>query len=426
MAVDKAKHAFGASSRIAEALSNGVIDAFDILFLDGDTDSPKVGWVDRNGKIVIVPTAEDEVVVVGSLPQIGKVGVIYVVGEEAYLWNGAKFVSVTKTDDISKLEDRVAAMEAQVSSVDGKVSAMETKVGEVESKVSAVEEQSNAIGERVSSVESKVAEVEVELPEVKAKVSDVEAAVASVDGKVAEVETQLKAKADAEQVAADIAQAKVDAVADANAYADKQAAAVLDKCLGEKYEIISTPKGTLVDYRDKEIRVMVPAGTQFAKQSVGATGNANMYYMGFKAYAPEGAVSFKEDDLATIEDQTMYYFEGNDFAGTDKYGRKYSIVWLALAVYDEASDTWSYFGEKSSTERYIGWYYSVEWYDADGVVIASDRIRINLSNETCHSEIKPFYMSDIEVEIKKYADEIIDAKIEEVIEEVSEIPVVEF
>lgn len=363
---DKAKHAFGSSSRIAEALASGAIDAFDILFLDGDTDNPKVGWIDRNGDVVIVPTAEaaeDEVIVVDTLPVVGESGVVYIVGNEVHIWDGAKFVKISESTDLSAFEGRVSALEVGAADLEAKMSTVEVEVA---------------------------------------------------------------TKANAEEVTAEIEQAKADAVADAvdaaNAYADKQAAAVLDKCLGEEYEIISTPEGTLVDYRDKEIRVMVPAGTKWVKQSVGANGNANMYYMGFKAYAPEGAVSFKEDDLATIEDQTMYYFEGNDFAGTDQYGRKYSIVWLALASYDETSDTWTYFGEKSTIDKYIGWYYSVEWYDADGVVIASDRIRINLSNEACHSEIKPFYMSEVEAEIKQYADELIEAKIEEI----SEIPVVEF
>lgn len=166
-----------------------------------------------------------------------------------------------------------------------------------------------------------------------------------------------------------------------------------------KYEVYSKPAGTLVDYRDKEIRVMCPADTQWAKQSVGATGNANMYYMGFRAYAPEGAVSFKEDDQEIIADQTMYYFENNDFAGVDKFGRKYSVVWLALASYDEASDSWTYFGTKSSSEKYIGWYYSVEWYDADGKKIDSDCIRINLSNEACHNAIEPYYMANVVKEV---------------------------
>lgn len=217
--------------------------------------------------------------------------------------------------------------------------------------------------------------------------------------RIAVIEAEVATKVDAEEVGAQIE-------------------SVLDQCLHERYEIAYKPEGALVDYREKEIRVMCPADTVWVKQNVGATGNANMHYMGFKAYAPEGAVSFKEDDQEIIEDQTMYYFEDNDFAGIDEYGRKYSIVWLALASYDEANDTWTYFGSKSSFDHYIGWYYSVEWYDVNGVMIASDRIRINLSNEDCHLEIKPFYMADVTAEVKKYVDEQI--------EEIAEIPVVEF
>ena len=159
-----------------------------------------------------------------------------------------------------------------------------------------------------------------------------------------------------------------------------------------KYEIANKPVGTLVDYRDKEIRVMVPADTKFEKQTVGSTGNANMYYMGFKAYAPDGAVSFKEGDRGVIVDE-MFDFSG-DFAGTDEFGRNYSICWLALASYDATSDTWTYFGKNSSAKKYIGWDYCVEWYGADGKVIASDCIRINLSNETCHNVIEPYYMAN--------------------------------
>lgn len=164
-----------------------------------------------------------------------------------------------------------------------------------------------------------------------------------------------------------------------------------------KYEIAYKPAGTLVDYRDKEIRVMVPADHQWTKQTVGSAGNANMYYMGFKAYAPDGAVGFKEGDQGVVEDE---YFDFNgDFAGTDEYGRNYSICWLALASYDESSDTWTYFGKNSSVNKYIGWTYCVEWYDANGIVIASDSIRINLSNESCHSNIEPYYMSGFVKEV---------------------------
>ena len=178
----------------------------------------------------------------------------------------------------------------------------------------------------------------------------------------------------------------------------KKAEAVFEKV---KYEVSNKPVGTLVDYRDKEIRVMCPANTAWIHQTVGSTGNSNMYYIGFKAYAPsDDVVSFKEDDKATIEDQTMYYFENNSFAGIDNYGRKYSIVWLAVARYDEETQTWSYYGENSSYKKYVGWYYSVEWYNADGIKVGSDCIRINLTNENCHDSVEPFYMNNVVKGIK--------------------------
>lgn len=160
-----------------------------------------------------------------------------------------------------------------------------------------------------------------------------------------------------------------------------------------KYEVTSKPVGTLVNYTDKEVRVMCPADTEWKLQNSGENADKSKYYIGFKAYAPKNAVSFKEDLAEIIADDTMYYFEGNDFAGVDEYGRKYSVVWLPAAAYNSETDTWTYYGEKSSASKYIGWYYSVEWYGADGKKVASDTIRINLSNEDCHGAIEPYYMA---------------------------------
>lgn len=208
-----------------------------------------------------------------------------------------------------------------------------------------------------------------------------------------DVQDMIVGKVDSVEVDTRINQAMTDSVANAKAYTDGKVESAVAEHLQKKYEISNTPVGTLVNYGEKEIRVMCPESTVWTKQAVGATGNANMYYMAFKAYAPEGAVSFKEGDRGTIVDE-MFTFE-DEFAGVDEYGRKYSICWLALASYDEASDTWSYFGKNSSANKYIGWTYVVEWYDKDGIVIASDCIRINLSNEQCHTTIEPYYMSDI-------------------------------
>lgn len=171
----------------------------------------------------------------------------------------------------------------------------------------------------------------------------------------------------------------------------------------KKFEILGTPKGTLIQEREGEIRVFVPSDAEFVKQSVGATRNPNMYYMQFRAYAPDNAVSFKEGDQGVIIDK-MFTFE-DEFAGVDDFGRKYSVCWLALALYNESTDTWTYFGEKSSIDKFIGWSYVVEWYDENGDIISADGIRINLSNENCHTSVEPYYLQDILNESKNYVDE---------------------
>lgn len=162
----------------------------------------------------------------------------------------------------------------------------------------------------------------------------------------------------------------------------------------KKYEIRNTPVGTLVDYNDKEIRVMCPKDTVFVDQPVGVTGDPNKYYISMRVYAPHsGIVSFKEDMNLVITDDTMHHFEGNDFAGIDAYGRKYSIVWLAVAYKEDG--VWHYYGEKSSKSKYLGFNYSVEWYDEAGVRVGSDCIRISLSNEECHNVIEPYYIANV-------------------------------
>lgn len=51
---DKAKHAFGALENIDAAISAGKIDAYDILFVKDANGKPYVGWVDKDGKKIVV------------------------------------------------------------------------------------------------------------------------------------------------------------------------------------------------------------------------------------------------------------------------------------------------------------------------------------------------------------------------------------
>ena len=218
-----------------------------------------------------------------------------------------------------------------------------------------------------------------------------------VEADISALEGQIATKVGAEEVDEKINTAVTDSVTSVKSYTDGKIEAAINEHMVKKYEITSVPEGTLVDYRDKEIRVMCPANTKWVKQSVGSTGNANMYYMGFKAYAPEGAVGFKEGDRGVIVDE--YFDFTGYFDGTDEYGRNYSICWLALASYNESTGEWTYYGGNSSADKYIGWTYVVEWYNANGIVIASDSVRINLSNEDCHSSIEPYYVADIMKEV---------------------------
>jgi hypothetical protein len=72
-------------------------------------------------------------------------------------------------------------------------------------------------------------------------------------------------------------------------------------------------------------------------------------------------------------------------------------VWLPVALYNEDKQSWVYYGENSSISEYFGWYFIVEWYNNNSKLVDSYSIRINLSNEDCHSNIEPYFMSNINI-----------------------------
>lgn len=156
-----------------------------------------------------------------------------------------------------------------------------------------------------------------------------------------------------------------------------------------KYDISDAPIGTLVNYGEKEIRVMCPTNAQWTHQSVGTGGDANTYYVTFNTYAPDDSVVGYIEHLGDqVDNEVLTNFS------VDEYGRRYQSTWLGVAKYDEATGTWNYYGKNSSVEKFIGWDYQIDWYNADGVMIASDNVRINLSNEECHNSVKPYFMAN--------------------------------
>ena len=190
------------------------------------------------------------------------------------------------------------------------------------------------------------------------------------------------------------------------------------KC-GVEYEITDVPTGTLVNYRDSEIRIMCPVDAVFTKQAVGAGGDADCYYVTLKTYVPndESIVGYIEHLGEQVDSEVLTDLK------TDVDGRRYQPTWLAVAKYDETTDTWTYYGANSSKEKYIGWDYQIDWYNADGVMVASDCVRINLSNEECHFVIEPYYITAVKAEVETLKEgnaEVIE-KLATITEQITEV-----
>lgn len=318
--MNKAKHAFGNLADVQRALETGKINAFDILFLDGDTE-PKIGWIDRNGNFRLV---ENET-------------------------------------DFSELE-AIIATKANVADVE----ALEI---EMASKASA-----DAVSELSAEVANKVTAEEVE-----AKIAN--------KANVSDVDEKIEA---------------------ANAYTNKMIEAAIDEHLTRKYEVTDVPIGTLINYREDEIRICCKADAEFVKQNVGKGGDASTYYCTFKTYAPNGAVGYREHLGGQVDENILTDLK------TDEYGKKYQPTWLGLAKFNESTGAWTYYGANSTANHYIGWDYQIDFYDADNVMIASDSIRINLSNEDCHFTFEPYYVSEVKTEAKSYVETLVEEKIAEV------------
>lgn len=95
----RSRHAFGSEANIDHALEQGLIDAYDILFLK----EGKIGWIDAEGNKVIL---EDKtgVVSVDELPETGNSNTVYIYDSKFYFWNGVEFVPAFDENGISESE----------------------------------------------------------------------------------------------------------------------------------------------------------------------------------------------------------------------------------------------------------------------------------------------------------------------------------
>lgn len=159
------------------------------------------------------------------------------------------------------------------------------------------------------------------------------------------------------------------------------------------YEVDGGLDGTQISYGEDTIRIAYADDAKFVDQNVGAGGDPDKYYFSIKTFAPEDAVYFNEgqDGLNTNPDDIV--LEGikslaDSLSGTDSLGRKYRINWLPAA--QKKDGIWTYFGENTTPERFIGWTQKIEWYDKDQKKIGTHFVKIQLSNESSFSEINSF------------------------------------
>ena len=259
----------------------------------------------------------------------------------------------------------LAAIEAKIPSIEGLAS-----TDYVDNKVASITIPSIAGLATESFVRDEIAKIDI--PEVPTKVSELE----NDAGYLTEHQdiSHLATKEELQEAISSIEQP----IIDLSGYATKDYV----KATAAKYEVLPV-EGMLISYRDGEIRLntqrVVPV-----KQNVGATGNSNMFYVTFHAYAPEGATRVIE---GLINGTTGNVERDTNFSSLsiDKYGRKYTTIWAAVASTSDGT-TWTKWGDLSTTDKYLGHRYVLDWYN-DEKLIETARISVILTNDACHDDM---------------------------------------
>lgn len=141
-----------------------------------------------------------------------------------------------------------------------------------------------------------------------------------------------------------------------------------------EFVMAKAPTGTQVAYLPDEIRIMIPANTNWdSEENASLTGKPGYFYIEVRAYAPEEADHYKDTD------EVLTDFSGS-YVKTDDKGT-YVICYYPIAV--KENDVWNYYGKKSTIEHRVGWDYYIDWFTGNKK-ISGDKIRITLSNESCH------------------------------------------
>lgn len=113
MAKSTSKHAFGSEANVDSAIARGLIDAYDILFLD----EKKIGWLDANGNKIIL---DHQVKHVSVLPAVGTMETLYICDSVLYFWDGKNFIPVTTNGDNGGISEALVDAKIKIANAEVK------------------------------------------------------------------------------------------------------------------------------------------------------------------------------------------------------------------------------------------------------------------------------------------------------------------
>lgn len=116
----RSRHAFGSEANVDSAIAQGLVDAYDVLFLN----EGKIGWIDKDGNKVILE-GKKQVMTVESLPESGDSEIIYIFDSKFYFWNGEEFKTTCADSGVDEtvVDSKVEAAIAEANAyTDAKIS----------------------------------------------------------------------------------------------------------------------------------------------------------------------------------------------------------------------------------------------------------------------------------------------------------------
>lgn len=172
-----------------------------------------------------------------------------------------------------------------------------------------------------------------------------------------------------------------------------------DNSNGTKFEVIKAVEGFLTDESQNDFRIFIPKGSKYEMQNVGAGGNSNNYYITVRAYAPRA-------DINGCRKGRYSNYE-NDFGAMEKIsidiesGRPYVDFWFAIAYTNDNGITWTEYADLSTSTKYIGYDWLVEWYVDEKMVASASKKFTLVNNREIFYNNKDWYIPALEAQLEQ-------------------------